>query len=115
MPHRLRGVPALEERTVGAANHGAHGDLAPAIASIGDGDHRAGLPAGASQRGEHSRQGAPTGFAVCSLVDDSTKLGKRAFAQVCAVTAIAVLMTDKDAPDELVERFTAQGVEVQCV
>ncbi|MFI5634932.1 hypothetical protein ACIA8E_37405 [Streptomyces sp. NPDC051664] len=49
------------------------------------------------------------------LVADSTQLGKRAFARVCDVTAIAVLITDKDAPDELVERLTAQGVEVQCV
>lgn len=49
------------------------------------------------------------------VVADSTKLGRRAFAQVCDVSAITVLITDKDAPEELVERFTAQGVEVSCV
>ncbi|TQF01440.1 DeoR/GlpR transcriptional regulator [Kitasatospora acidiphila] len=46
---------------------------------------------------------------------DSTKLGKRAFAQVCAINEIAVLVTDTDAPDELVERISSQGVEVLCV
>ena len=49
------------------------------------------------------------------VVADSTKLGRRAFAQVCDVSAITVLITDKNAPEELVERFTAQGVEVSCV
>lgn len=49
------------------------------------------------------------------VVADSTKLGKRAFALVCRVTEISVLITDKAAPGELVERFTNQGVEVLCV
>ncbi|MBO1413429.1 DeoR/GlpR family DNA-binding transcription regulator [Streptomyces sp. FH025] len=49
------------------------------------------------------------------VVADSTKLGKRAFAQVCDTSAIDVLVTDADAPEELVERFTALGVDVHCV
>ncbi|SEG76682.1 transcriptional regulator, DeoR family [Actinacidiphila yanglinensis] len=49
------------------------------------------------------------------VVADSTKLGKRSFAQVCEVAEISVLITDKDAPQELVERFVSQGVEVTCV
>ncbi|GAB7186625.1 DNA-binding transcriptional regulator of sugar metabolism DeoR/GlpR family [Kitasatospora sp. Ki12] len=46
------------------------------------------------------------------VVADSTKLGHRAFAQVCATSEIAVLVTDKGAPDELVEQLGGQGVEV---
>ncbi|MER8012587.1 DeoR/GlpR family DNA-binding transcription regulator [Streptomyces sp. NPDC094149] len=49
------------------------------------------------------------------VVADSTKLGKRAFALVCKVTEISVLITDEAAPGELVERFTSQGVDVLCV
>ncbi|MFG2825737.1 DeoR/GlpR family DNA-binding transcription regulator [Kitasatospora sp. NPDC048365] len=49
------------------------------------------------------------------VVADSTKLGHRALAQVCAVERISTLVTDKDAPDELVEQFVAEGVEVICV
>jgi DeoR/GlpR family transcriptional regulator of sugar metabolism len=49
------------------------------------------------------------------VVADSTKLGKRAFALVCRVAEISVLITDEAAPNELVERFTSQGVEVLCV
>ncbi|MFF9410370.1 DeoR/GlpR family DNA-binding transcription regulator [Streptomyces anandii] len=49
------------------------------------------------------------------VVADSTKLGKRAFALVCKVTEISVLITDEAAPEKLVEQFTSQGVEVLCV
>ncbi|GAA2143662.1 DeoR/GlpR family DNA-binding transcription regulator [Kitasatospora kazusensis] len=49
------------------------------------------------------------------VVADSTKLGRRAFAQVCTVAEIAVLVTDRDAPDELVEQLAGQGVDVFCV
>ncbi|PYC78709.1 alkaline phosphatase [Streptomyces tateyamensis] len=48
------------------------------------------------------------------VVADSTKLGRRAFAQVCAVENISTLVTDKNAPDEVVEQFTAKGVDVIC-
>ncbi|MFE9428319.1 DeoR/GlpR family DNA-binding transcription regulator [Kitasatospora sp. NPDC006697] len=49
------------------------------------------------------------------VVADSTKLGHRAFAQVCPVEEIAVLVTDTDASEELVEAFSAKGVDVVCV
>lgn len=49
------------------------------------------------------------------VVADSTKLGKRAFAQVCPMEAVSVLITDTDAPDEMVERFTAVGIDVRRV
>ncbi|MET9957076.1 DeoR/GlpR family DNA-binding transcription regulator [Streptomyces sp. NPDC006339] len=49
------------------------------------------------------------------VVADSTKLGRRAFARVCTVAEISVLVTDRDAPDELVEQFSSQGVEVHRV
>jgi DeoR/GlpR family transcriptional regulator of sugar metabolism len=49
------------------------------------------------------------------VVADATKLGRRAFAQVCDAAEISVLITDREAPEEIVERFTAQGVEVQRV
>ncbi|MFE0464382.1 DeoR/GlpR family DNA-binding transcription regulator [Kitasatospora sp. NPDC058965] len=48
------------------------------------------------------------------VVADSTKLGRRAFAQVCAVEGIATLVTDKNAPDDVVEQFAAKGVDVIC-
>jgi DeoR family transcriptional regulator, aga operon transcriptional repressor len=46
------------------------------------------------------------------VVADSTKLGKRAFARVCAVNEISVLVTDNAASDQVVEEFTEQGIEV---
>ncbi|MEK0100081.1 alkaline phosphatase, partial [Streptomyces sp. A475] len=49
------------------------------------------------------------------VVADSSKLGRRAFAQVCALNAVSILVTDKDAPEALVEEITAQGIEVVCV
>ncbi|MFJ7067725.1 DeoR/GlpR family DNA-binding transcription regulator [Streptomyces sp. NPDC101115] len=49
------------------------------------------------------------------VVADSTKLGRRAFARVCTITEIDVLVTDHDAPDEFVEQLTSQGVDVHCV
>lgn len=49
------------------------------------------------------------------VVADSTKLGRRAFARVCTTNEIAVLVTDQDAPGELVDRLTGAGVDVRCV
>jgi DeoR family transcriptional regulator, aga operon transcriptional repressor len=45
-------------------------------------------------------------------VADSSKLDRRAFARICPVEDIDVLVTDKAASDELTESFTAAGVEV---
>jgi DeoR/GlpR family transcriptional regulator of sugar metabolism len=49
------------------------------------------------------------------VVADSTKLGRRAFARVCDTSAIAVLVTDTEARDALLERFASRGGDVHCV
>ncbi|MGW3569327.1 DeoR/GlpR family DNA-binding transcription regulator [Streptomyces sp. NPDC000941] len=46
------------------------------------------------------------------VVADSTKLGHRAFARICAVDEIDVLVTDTGAPDELVDRLTEADIQV---
>ncbi|MCX4460172.1 DeoR/GlpR family DNA-binding transcription regulator (plasmid) [Streptomyces sp. NBC_01340] len=45
-------------------------------------------------------------------VADSSKLDRRAFARICPLEDIDVLVTDKAASDELTESFAAAGVEV---
>nr|WP_254553261.1 DeoR/GlpR family DNA-binding transcription regulator [Kitasatospora sp. MMS16-BH015] len=49
------------------------------------------------------------------VVADSTKLGRRAFVTVSFPREIDVLVTDTEAPPELVAALTEQGVEVLCV
>ena len=49
------------------------------------------------------------------LVADSTKLGRRAFAQVCRIGAVSALVTDLDASEEETARLTERGVEVTRV
>lgn len=49
------------------------------------------------------------------VVADSTKLGQRAFARVCTVAEISVLVTDRDAPAALVEQLSSLGIDVLCV
>uniref|UniRef100_A0AAU3GYD9 DeoR/GlpR family DNA-binding transcription regulator n=1 Tax=Streptomyces sp. NBC_01401 TaxID=2903854 RepID=A0AAU3GYD9_9ACTN len=65
---------------------------------------------------DESEAGANRALAECAgtviVVADSSKLGRRAFAQVCETRAVSVLVTDRDAPDEVVEEFTGLGVEV---
>ncbi|MCX4702818.1 DeoR/GlpR family DNA-binding transcription regulator [Streptomyces sp. NBC_01352] len=46
------------------------------------------------------------------VVADSSKLGRRAFARICPVEDIHVLVTDKAAGPELTEPFAAAGVEI---
>ncbi|MGO4753558.1 DeoR/GlpR family DNA-binding transcription regulator [Streptomyces sp. 2MCAF27] len=46
------------------------------------------------------------------VVADSTKLGHRAFARICAIDEIDVLVTDTGAPGELVDRFTEADIQV---
>ncbi|MCZ0999619.1 DeoR/GlpR family DNA-binding transcription regulator [Streptomyces mirabilis] len=46
------------------------------------------------------------------VVADSSKLARRAFARICPVEDIDVLVTDKAATDALTEPFTAAGVDV---
>jgi DeoR/GlpR family transcriptional regulator of sugar metabolism len=46
------------------------------------------------------------------VVADSSKLGGRAFARICALSEIDVLMTDGGAPEETVAEFTEAGIRV---
>jgi DeoR family transcriptional regulator of aga operon len=46
------------------------------------------------------------------IVADSSKLGQRAFARVCAVEEIGVLVTDRDARPDLLAAFTERGIRV---
>jgi DeoR family transcriptional regulator of aga operon len=46
------------------------------------------------------------------IVADSSKLGQRAFARVCAVDEISVVVTDRDARPDLLAAFTERGIRV---
>lgn len=46
---------------------------------------------------------------------DSSKLGRHAFARICPVPAIDLLITDDGAPADVVAAFEAEGVEVRTV
>jgi DeoR family transcriptional regulator, aga operon transcriptional repressor len=49
------------------------------------------------------------------VVADSSKLTRRALARICRVDQIHVLVTDTDAPADVVARLVEAGVEVRCV
>ncbi|MEU3278620.1 DeoR/GlpR family DNA-binding transcription regulator [Streptomyces antibioticus] len=49
------------------------------------------------------------------VVADSSKIGRRAFASICPVTQIDVLITDTEAAEEDVQRFRDRGVQVTQV
>jgi DeoR family transcriptional regulator, aga operon transcriptional repressor len=49
------------------------------------------------------------------VVTDSSKLGRRSFARICAAEAVSVLVTDTDADPALVAEITATGVVVHTV
>ena len=49
------------------------------------------------------------------VVADSSKLGRRAFAQICASSAVDTLITNDDAPAEMLQAFDAEGTTVQAV
>ena len=46
------------------------------------------------------------------IVADSSKLGQRAFARMCAVDEIDVIVTDRDAPPASLASFTERGIRV---
>lgn len=46
------------------------------------------------------------------IAADSSKLGRRAFARICPVSAIDTLVTDTAAPEDQIARFTEAGVKV---
>ncbi|MFF2042780.1 DeoR/GlpR family DNA-binding transcription regulator [Kitasatospora sp. NPDC058170] len=53
--------------------------------------------------------------ATVIVVADSSKLGKRAFAQVCPMGSVSVLVTDTDAPKEITEQLASRNIDVLCV
>lgn len=46
---------------------------------------------------------------------DASKLGRRAFARVCELDALHVLVTDSAAPEDELDQLRKAGVEVHCV
>jgi DeoR family transcriptional regulator, aga operon transcriptional repressor len=46
------------------------------------------------------------------IVTDSSKLGRRAFARVCAPEDIDVIVTDREASPEMLAAFTDRGIRV---
>ncbi|MFD7335649.1 DeoR/GlpR family DNA-binding transcription regulator [Streptomyces violascens] len=46
---------------------------------------------------------------------DSTKLGKRTFARICATSQVGTLVTDTAVPEDMVSAFTEAGVTVLAV
>lgn len=53
--------------------------------------------------------------ATVIVVADSSKLGRRAFAQICPTGSLSVLVTDSGAPKEITEEFGQRNVDVLCV
>ncbi|WP_282696594.1 DeoR/GlpR family DNA-binding transcription regulator [Streptomyces sp. CC208A] len=49
------------------------------------------------------------------VVTDSSKLGKRAFARICGLDAVDVVVTDSAAPADLVARLDGIGIKVVTV
>ena len=49
------------------------------------------------------------------VIADSSKLGKHAFAKVCAAEKVQVLVTDADATEADIAPFKTLGIEVLCV
>jgi DeoR/GlpR family transcriptional regulator of sugar metabolism len=45
-------------------------------------------------------------------VTDSSKLGQRAFARMCATDEIDVIVTDRDARPDLLAAFTDRGIHI---
>jgi DeoR/GlpR family transcriptional regulator of sugar metabolism len=49
------------------------------------------------------------------VVTDSSKLGRRAFARICGIDRVDLLVTDTAVPAEAVTRFGEAGVKVLTV
>ena len=52
---------------------------------------------------------------VVVVVTDSSKLGRRAFARICRLPEIDILVTDGDAPPGVVAALVEAGIDVRCV
>jgi DeoR/GlpR family transcriptional regulator of sugar metabolism len=53
-----------------------------------------------------------TRAAQVMIVADASKLGQRAFARVCAMAEIDVIVTDQDAEPAALAAFTERGIRV---
>jgi DeoR family transcriptional regulator, aga operon transcriptional repressor len=93
----------LEELTLDLAILGVNG-IDPAYgASAGD-EGEAGISALMAARARE-----------VVVVADSSKLGARAFARICPIADIDLLITDNRAADDVVERFEKAGVQTRRV
>ena len=81
----ILGVDALDPRAGATAHHEGEASINHLMAS----------------RAEH-----------VMIVADSSKLGQRAFARVCATEEIAVIVTDRDALPDSLTAFTERGIRV---
>ncbi|HEV2936713.1 MAG TPA: DeoR/GlpR family DNA-binding transcription regulator [Streptosporangiaceae bacterium] len=81
----ILGVDALDPRAGATAHHEGEASINHLMAS----------------RAEH-----------VMIVADSSKLGQRAFARVCATEEIDVIVTDHDAPPDSLTPFTERGIRV---
>jgi DeoR family transcriptional regulator of aga operon len=48
------------------------------------------------------------------VIADSSKLGGHAFARICPISKVEVLVTDSGAPTSIIEAFREAGVQVIC-
>ncbi len=49
------------------------------------------------------------------VLADATKISRVALAQVCSLSEIDVLITDRRAPEDVLDQIRALGCEVVCV
>jgi len=81
----ILGVDALDPRTGASAHHEGEASINHLMASRAD---------------------------QVVIVADSSKLGQRAFATMCAVDEIDVIVTDRDAAPDSLTAFTERGIRV---
>jgi hypothetical protein len=85
------------------------------------GGHRHGQPLGhhkVCHRIEvtgHERRSCHGDLGRVVVVADSSKLGRTAFARICPIIAVNMLITDGEAPDDVVRRLEKAGVDVRRV
>ncbi|AZM44444.1 alkaline phosphatase [Streptomyces sp. WAC 06738] len=101
---------------VGPLASGVMSDVALDVAILGvDGvDSRLGLMTHHEEEASISRLFAERAHRVI-VAADSSKLGRRAFARICGLDRIDVLVTDSAASGEMIARLTDAGIEVISV
>ena len=48
------------------------------------------------------------------VIADSSKLGGHAFARICPISKVEMLVTDSGAPEQVIDGFRDAGVQVVC-